>query len=36
MELDKFIDEFKKQSENFGFCFESQSKKIKNVSFWER
>lgn len=31
MELDKFIDEFKKQSENFGFCFESQSKKIKNA-----
>lgn len=31
MELNKFIDKFKKQSENFGFCFESQSKKIKNA-----
>lgn len=31
MELNEFIDKVKSQSERFGFCFESQTRKTKNA-----
>lgn len=35
MELNKFVDMVKEQSEKFGFCFESQPRKVKN-SVWHK
>ncbi len=31
MEMNEFIEKVKSQSKNFGFCFESQPRKVKNA-----